>query len=379
MNYLGTLKIQGRKVLGRNYRSVRNWSKRLRALTHAPFSRVYYVVESEGWSIHWDGAYISHYTNQLTTTHCEPVLDYEWITRQIVHFGSRDVYFQGGYQRVHSSNRKVLTWFHGGSSDPGMQPMIRRIPECVPHLDRVVTSSSIGRDNLLSWGVPESKLTLIPLGIDLKRFQPASESEKTSIRQRLSIPSNAICIGSFQKDGVGWGSGLEPKLVKGPDIFLKAIEKLSARNQVFVLLTGPSRGYVRKGLDELGVPYHHSYLDDYHDIVQFFHCLDLYLVTSRDEGGPKAILECMATGVPIVSTRVGMALDVIKPRENGLLVEIEDADGIADAAQDFIDDPDLRRTCLENGLSTAQAYDWSTIAMRYHEEVYRPLLADQGP
>ena len=103
--------------------------------------------------------------------------------------------------------------------------------------------------------------------------------------------------------------------------------------------------------------------------------MDLYLVTSRDQGGPKAILECKATGVPIVSTRVGMAQDLIRTGNNGFVAEVEDADGIAEAAIGLIKRPELRRRCIGNGLVTAAGYDWRAIGMQYYEKVYRPLLA----
>ena len=113
-------------------------------------------------------------------------------------------------------------------------------------------------------------------------------------------------------------------MVKGPDLFLEAVEKLARDFPVFVLLTGPARGYVKTGLDEMGVPYAHHFLDDYLQIVSAYHALDLYLMTSREEGGPKAILECAATGVPLVSSRVGMAPDVITDGATGFLVEVGD-------------------------------------------------------
>lgn len=249
------------------------------------------------------------------------------------------------------------------------------LPECVPHVDKIVTASSIAKARLMGWGVPEAKIALIRLGVNLRRFQPATPAQRRSWRERFGIPERAICIGSFQKDGVGWGQGLEPKLVKGPDIFLETVQRLAGCYPVFVLLTGPARGYVKHGLEALGVPYRHEYLQNYEEIVPYYHCLDLYLVTSRDDGGPKAVVECMTTGVPIVSTRVGMAADLIQSGDNGYVVEVEDVDGLVDAAAHLIEHPDQRQRCVENALTTVQRYDWSQIALQYYERVYKPLLA----
>ena len=59
--------------------------------------------------------------------------------------------------------------------------------------------------------------------------------------------------------------------------------------------------------------------------------IDVCLVASRDEGGPRAVLESMATRVPLVTTRVGQAADLVRSGENGWMVEPEDVDGLVDA------------------------------------------------
>jgi glycosyltransferase involved in cell wall biosynthesis len=280
-------------------------------------------------------------------------------------------------RNVDSSNKVVFTWFHGDGTDPNPdnQRMIKDAVESSHFVSKIVTSSSIGRERLIHFGITESLITNIPLGIDLDMFSPGKESDREIMRNRLGIPDDSICIGSFQKDGVGWSEGLEPKLIKGPDLFLDAVERIAASRRIFVLLTGPARGYVKSGLEKLGVPYAHTYLNNYLDIVPYFRCLDLYLVTSRDEGGPKAILECMATGIPIISSRVGMAPDIIQSGENGFMVEVGDTDGVELAAEQLMSDPNLRANVIANGIQTAVSYSWSSIAKRYFEEVYGPLLA----
>ena len=64
---------------------------------------------------------------------------------------------------------------------------------------------------------------------------------------------------------------------------------------------------------------------------RLYSALDAYVVPSRQEGGPKSVLEAMASGVPIVSTRVGQATELIRDGENGRLVEVEDAEALAEA------------------------------------------------
>ena len=91
-------------------------------------------------------------------------------------------------------------------------------------------------------------------------------------------------------------------------------------------------------------------------LARVYHALDVYLVTSRQEGGPKAVLEAMSAGVPLVSTRVGQAQEIVEHGRNGLLVGVEDAEGLAGWAARVRDDADLAATLRTVGRSTAETY-----------------------
>ena len=143
---------------------------------------------------------------------------------------------------------------------------------------------------------------------------------------------------------------------------------------VFVLLTGPARGYVRAGLERVGVSYHHVHASVYRELVDCFHALDLYLVTSREEGGPMALMESMATGVPVVSTRVGMAEDLITDGDTGGLVAVGDVDAICGKAISFLANPDLVARIRKTARQRVLTCDWREVADQHHRLVYRPLL-----
>lgn len=156
------------------------------------------------------------------------------------------------------------------------------------------------------------KVVQIPLGVDLNRFHPNFGQTRGSLRSILEIPEGAFAIGSFQKDGIGWGAGNEPKLEKGPDIFLETITTLwPIVPNLHVVLAGPARGYVKSGLISAGVPFTDYGMTTPDLISKLYRALDVYLVSSRYEGGPRAILESMASGVPVVSTMVGQAPEVL--------------------------------------------------------------------
>ena len=183
----------------------------------------------------------------------------------------------------------------------------------------------------MSTGIAEEKVHRIPIGIDVDAFRPRDDESRLAARARFGLPDSAFVLGSFQKDGIGWGDGLEPKLIKGPDVLLAVAERVAEQvPELHVLLTGPARGYVRAGLERLGIPYRHALLPDVDAVAQVYPAIDVCLVASRDEGGPRAVLESMATRVPLVTTKVGQAADLVRHGENGWMVEPEDVDGLVE-------------------------------------------------
>jgi glycosyltransferase involved in cell wall biosynthesis len=156
------------------------------------------------------------------------------------------------------------------------------------------------------------------------------------------LPESAFIVGSFQKDGVGWGEGLQPKEIKGPDTLVATLERLRTRiPELAVLLTGPARGYVRRELERLDILHRHVKLASRDELATAYHALDVYLVTSRQEGGPKSVLESMAAGTPIVTTRVGQATEIVADGVTGLLADVDDVDELAMGVQRVHDDSEL--------------------------------------
>jgi len=83
------------------------------------------------------------------------------------------------------------------------------------------------------------------------------------------------------------------------------------------------------------------FLGEVFPIEPFYYALDVFVVSSRWEGGPLTLLEAAAAGCPLVSTRVGFADEVIVPGRTGFLVESEDEDGLACALLRLLEDEGL--------------------------------------
>ncbi|MDD5738603.1 MAG: glycosyltransferase [Candidatus Pacebacteria bacterium] len=331
-----------------------------------------YIVENKDWIVSRIGEKLVECLSNLGFKQAKTTITSLGLRNQIIHFGSVHTFLkEKGFKKFHISNQAVLTWFHFVAEDK----RIKHLLEAQKYLKIIHTSCSITKRNLIDFGVDKNKVLVIPLGVDLNLFKIVNEQKKQEIKEALSIPKNVFVIGSFQKDGVGWGDGGEPKLIKGPDIFVKAVEKISKNFPVFVLLTGPSRGYIKKELEKRNIPYKSAgFLDDYKEVAYYYNALDLYIVASRIEGGPEAIVESMACGVPLISTNMGMAPDIIIDGENGFLAEVENASEIAQKAMLVFTQTELKEKIIKSSQETIQEYSWEKIAKRYFDEIYAKLL-----
>lgn len=331
--------------------------------------KLFFISESADWVINWISYYLVKNLNSKIG--CKLTITANFLKNKIIHFNSVNTFVnQKGIKKVHQSNTVILTWFHLSPDDK----RIKYIKELNKTVDLVHTSCETTKKELIKYGLDKNKIIVIPLGIDLKVFRQYSQVKKDKLKRELKIPKNRIIIGSFQKDGDGWREGLEPKLIKGPDIFCDCIEKLAKKYDIHILLTGPARGYIKKRLKQANIKYTHKYLDNYLDIVKYYNCLDLYLVTARVEGGPKAILESWATGVPVVSTKVGMPLDIVKNNENGILVDVEDVGAIASGAIKILENKEFEGNLIKNGLDSVKNFDWSIVSKKYYEEIYKKWI-----
>jgi glycosyltransferase involved in cell wall biosynthesis len=253
------------------------------------------------------------------------------VERQCVFHFNRFALLREPWTRT--DNRLAVAYYHGRPGTPGypeFDATYRVLSEYHADLSRIRVSNRAMLNLVLESGIEQDKVHLIPIGLEADLFRPASHAEREAAREAMGIPSGAFVVGSLQKDGVGMGEGNEPKLVKGPDVLVAALRALHLEaSDLFVLLTGPARGYVRTALERAGIPYRHMAFDDYARLPEVYRVLDACLIASRQEGGPKALLEAMASGVPVVSTRTGQAADLVRDGENGLLADVEDSDALA--------------------------------------------------
>ena len=308
--------------------------------------RLFVVGDRLGWSIDDDR------TRLVATAHR---LGYGVGPNALLRFRRRQAVFQHNHFNVlqprwlDTSHRLGLSYFHGRPGTPGYPEFDRAYEALRAHamrVDRVQVTHTEMHELVVGAGVPAERVFKIPIGIDLEHF-PLGAPRQTE----------KFVIGSFVKDGVGMAEGLEPKLLKGPDTFVAVVARVRERvPNLSVHLTGPARGYVRRALDELGIPYRHVLATTRRELGRAYQDVDVCLVASRQEGGPKSVLEAMASGVPVVSTRVGQAAELIADGKNGLLAGVDDLEALTAAVQRVHDDAHLRDSLRAAGRSSAEAH-----------------------
>jgi glycosyltransferase involved in cell wall biosynthesis len=320
-------------------------------------SRLFVVGDGLGWSIDDD-------RERLVAT--AQRLGYRVGPNALLRFGRGQSVFQHNHfnalqpRWLDSSHLLGLSYFHGRPGTPGYPEFDRAyaaLKENADRVERVQVTHAEMHELVLEAGVAPEKVFKIPIGIDVEHFPLGPERS-----------SAEFVVGSFVKDGVGMHDGDEPKLLKGPDVFVAVIERLRASiPKLSVLLTGPARGYVRRELARLGVPSEHLLAADRADLGRAYQGADVCLVTSRQEGGPKSVLEAMAAGVPLVTTRVGQATELVRDGDNGLLADVDDVDALVEAVQRVHDDSELRGRLRSSGRATAELHAEARLDPRWRE------------
>jgi glycosyltransferase involved in cell wall biosynthesis len=88
------------------------------------------------------------------------------------------------------------------------------------------------------------------------------------------------------------------------------------------------------------------------DMPSYYALMDVFVHPSLRDGMPNAVLEAMACGVPVVATPVGGVVDVVKDRENGMLVPVNDVDALCQAVETIIADKSLRNKLTQFARQT---------------------------
>ncbi|MFL5624908.1 MAG: glycosyltransferase family 4 protein, partial [Ktedonobacteraceae bacterium] len=204
--------------------------------------------------------------------------------------------------------------------------------------------------------LPDTRL--IPNGVDITRFAPINEAASFDERAPVVVCASRLC---YQK---------------GIDVLLQAwylVQKKLPEARLIIIGIGPIQTQLEHMTKELGLAGSVEFAGLQRDVPAQLHRGRLAVLSSRFEGMPNAVLEAMACGLPCVATRVSGSEDIIQHGVNGLLVESEDYQGMAQALLTLLCDPALAQQYGRAARATIeQHYSLEHITDMY-TELYQRL------
>lgn len=155
---------------------------------------------------------------------------------------------------------------------------------------------------------------------------------------------------------------------------LEALSKLNKTNFHYLIVgNGEDEQKLQKAVNELLLRDKVSFLGFRRDVPELLTASDVFILTSRREGLPKAVMEAMAVGLPIIATDVRGNRDLVKSGENGYLVPLGNAEQTAIAIERLIDSEDLRRSMGGKSKELVKQYDLQNI-LKEMEKIYDNIL-----
>jgi glycosyltransferase involved in cell wall biosynthesis len=250
---------------------------------------------------------------------------------------------------------RVVHTYHGHVLEGYFSPVTTRVfvgmERALAHVtDRIVAISPTIRDEL----VTEQRIgrseqyRVVPLGFDLSALATIDDRQRAEARRSLDLSPAAhvvVTVGRLTA-------------IKQHALFLDVARLVADRDSAATFLIagdGELRAALENAARGLGLESRVRFLGWRRDLATIYAAGDVFLLTSRNEGTPVALIESLAAGTPGVSTDVGGVRDVLGSREVGLVAPFGDARQLADHVVALLADPARARAMGERGRQHAIA------------------------
>ncbi|MEX2372929.1 MAG: glycosyltransferase, partial [Dehalococcoidia bacterium] len=234
----------------------------------------------------------------------------------------------------------------------------------VHRLDRIVAATEHERQLLRQiYRVNVQHVSVIPLGVDLDRFEPVDDATRAASRAATGIPAHERVILAIGR--------IEP--LKGLDILIRSLALMSDRRDVAVYIIGgderaaPEIARLTALAREQGVAdaVHFLGARPHEDLPAYYHAADIVAMPSFYESFGLVAVEAMASGVPVVASRVGGLASTVVDGRTGYLIAWRCPEPFAEKIELLLANEELRRAL---GVSArermAQSYAWTQVAAR---------------
>ncbi len=223
----------------------------------------------------------------------------------------------------------------------------------------IAVSSSVKKALIKNGLVPADKIIVIPNGVDVDQFK---------VGKPVASKYNHPVIGSV--------SNLNP--TKGFEYLIDAIPIIKKKFpliSVEIIGAGPERNKLILKVKELGLIHNVSLLGGKKDGYKYIKHWRAFVLPSVSEPFGIAALEAMASGVPVVASKVGGLQDIITDKKNGLLVEPRNSDALAKVILQILENMALGAKLKQGGLLRVKDFDWKKIVKEL-EKAYLNLFTE---
>ncbi|MDH6674551.1 glycosyltransferase involved in cell wall biosynthesis [Paenibacillus sp. LBL] len=220
--------------------------------------------------------------------------------------------------------------------------------------DIVVCLNENQKENLKKYGI--ENITIIPHG-----YEPSFKLNRT-YKTKFDEETKLV---------IGFCSKRYERLVKGEELLYQIIDKLNGHPVKFIFI-GEGRKMEYQYCSDLGIEAEVYENLDYSLYPNLYSKMDLFLITSKAEGGPASLPEAMISGLPVISTPCGFVPDFIVNGWNGFL--LNEADDFAAQIIELINQPEKIETLGRNSINTTNLHTWDYIISEY-TKVYSKLLS----
>jgi len=228
----------------------------------------------------------------------------------------------------------------------------------------LTVSRDLKQKILTLFSVTKDNFKPIINGVDTERFKPR---DKNAIRQTLSIPDDAIVIGSVGR----------LVAVKDFPTLIEAFAKLDTSSKLHLVLVGD--GTERQSLEALvsqkDLTDRVTFTGRRDDVNEVVSCFDLFVLPSLSEGLSNTLLEAMSCGIPVLGSNVGGNPEIIDPDHSGYLFDVGNTEQLRELLQGIINDPEkLQALSTTTRHHILDNHSLKNMVSNY-EDTYRDLCA----
>jgi len=215
--------------------------------------------------------------------------------------------------------------------------------------------------------IRKPKIRVIRNGIDFAAFQRPAPEDRAETRRDLEIPGSARLIVNvgrlvLEKDQILLIEAMPPVLSHCPDATLA------------IAGDGPLRAELRNRARQLEIIEKIRFLGTYSDVPRLLASADLFAYPSQSDGLPLALLEALASRVPVIASRFDSADGLLQHNNNALLFEVGDLDGLSKALIFALDRPEEMQLMAQAAFSQIR-HSYSVDEMcRGYDELFRSSL-----